>query len=323
MNRRNVGGWVGAATLAALSACSTSQEAPQATTRPTAAAAPSRIAADRFGVRMVYPTVAAGREWYLSGTPAADPAWRPESRSDVFTVTDEPGVFHAAGAGPRFSVRSPAGTAWWRNVEMTGYVRYRGPVPGELRPHWEWYARGERHTAQPTDPAQINDGVVAPVGTATWPGYPFGSGALNQRCLATSYHANLYVDGEVHFEKEISWTEGYGEVRGKIQLPELRDPTDRWVGFKFVVRNETADRFVALEAWLDADASGDWVRVATAEDRGDWIAREPKIDGCGAPPFAYTPAQVLTWAGPWATFRTDSTSADYKWISVREIASLP
>ncbi len=321
ISRRTIGGWVAAAALAALLACSPSES--KATTLPTEKAAASGIAADRFGVRKLYPTVAGGREWFLSPTPATDPAWRPESRSDVFAATSEPGVFHAAGTGPRFSVRSPAGTAWWRNVEMTGYIRYRGPAPGELRPHWEWYTRGERHTAQATDSTQINDGVVAPPGTATWPGYPFASGALNQRCLATSYHANLYVDGEVHFEKEISWTQGYGEVRSKVQLPGFRDPADRWVGFKFVLRNEAANRFVALEAWVDADATGDWVRVATAEDRGDWIAREPRIDGCGDPPFAYTPAQVLTWAGPWATFRTDSTSADYKWLSLREIASLP
>ena len=272
---------------------------------------------------MLYPTVAGGREWYLSSTPPSDPAWRPESRSDLFVATGESGVFHAAGAAPRFSVRSPAGAAWWRNVEMTGYVRHDGSVPGDLRPHWEWYARGERHTAQPTDSSQINDGVAAPAGTATWPGYPYPSGALNQRCLATSYHANLYVGGEVHFEKEISWTQGYGEVRGLTQVPALRDLTGRWVGFKFVVRNEAAGRFVALEAWVDADAMGDWVRVAKVEDRGDWVARDPNIDGCGAPPFAYTPSQVLLWAGPWVTFRTDSTSADYKWLSVREISALP
>ncbi len=307
-----------------LSCCSASPQAYQETTGSLGPVTPSHVAVDPFGVRMVYPTAAGGREWFLSPAPATDPAWRPESRSDVFSATGEPGVFHAASSGLRFSVRSPAGAAWWRNVEMSGYVRYRGSVAGELRPHWEWYARGERHTAQPTDPAQINDGIAAPAGTATWPGYPFGGGTLNPRCLATSYHANLYVDGEVHFEKEISWTQGYGkDVRGKTQVAAFRDPTDRWVGFKLVVRNLAAGRFVALEAWVDANATGDWVRVATAEDRSDWIARDPHIDGCGAPPFNYTPAEVLTWAGPWVTFRADSTSADHKWLSVREIAALP
>jgi hypothetical protein len=323
VNWRVFGRRIVAVALSSLSACSVPPPVSQMTTPATHTAEHSGTAVDPFGVRMLYPTKPGGREWFLSAEPSADPAWRPESRSDVFAAESEAGVFHAAGAGPRFSVRSPAGTDWWRNVEMTGYVRYRGPVTGELRPHWEWYARGERHTAQRTDPGQINDGIVAPVGTATWPGYPFAGGALNQRCLATSYHANLYVGGEVHFEKEISWTQGYGEVRGKTQLLALRDLTDRWIGFKFVLRNEAADRFVALEAWVDADASGDWAQVASTEDRGDWSARDPKIDGCGEPPFAFTPTQILTWAGPWATFRTDSTSADYKWLSVREVAALP
>ena len=197
---------------------------------------------------MIYPTVPGGREWHLATkAQPSDPEWKPDSASDLMTATSEEGVFHSSGS-PRFSVRSPSGKPWWRNVEMTGYVRYGGPVAGQLRPHWEWYARGERHTAQPLDPAAINDGIRAPAATPTWPGYPFdGVAQLNSRCLATSYHGNVYADGEVHLEKEISFTQGYGrETRGLVKSGALGASHSGWFGFKFVVRNFGSDRGVAL-----------------------------------------------------------------------------
>ena len=317
--------WLAFSLSCQLLACSSVQTAGAPASNGTSPAAPAHSELDPFGVRKLYPTVPGGREWYLPATAQTpDLEWKPDSASDKVTTIDDPGVFHTSGS-PRISVHSPAGKAWWRNVEMTGYIRYQDQVPGQLRPHWEFYARGERHTERPLDPGAINDGVAAPPGTITWPGYPFADAVrINPHCLGTAYHGNVYAEGEVHLEKEISHTEGYAkEVRGLVKLPAFRDPLQRWFGFKFVARNFAADQKVALEAWIDAEATGDWAKVSEAQDAGDWVARDANLNGCGAAPFGYSSRQVLHWAGPWVTFRTDSTSYDFKWFSVREIASLP
>ncbi len=36
-------------------------------------------------------------------------------------------------------------------------------------------------------------------------------------------------------------------------------------------------------------------------------------------PFRYAADQVMTWAGPWVTFRSDSVVMEFKWLSVREV----
>jgi hypothetical protein len=272
---------------------------------------------------MVYPTVVGGREWYLSDrADIPDDEWLATGVS----ATSEAKVFYVSGS-PRMDVLSPSGKAWWRNVEMTGYLRYLGPMVTDptQRTHWEWYARGERHTRDLTaNPAVINRGVRAPAGTATWPGYPFGGNSINARCLGTALHGNIYLDGEAHWEKEISHTDGYvAENRGLTRIAGFRDPLNRWFGFKVVIRNAGADRTVQMEAWVDPDADGTWTKVDEVQDAGGWTARDANINGCGLSPFAYGTAQIITWAGPYVTFRMDNGSCNFKWFSAREVAPLP
>ncbi len=58
------------------------------------------------------------------------------------------------------------------------------------------------------------------------------------------------------------------------------------------------------------------------DDTGGWNAQTATIDGCGAAPFSYAVDQLITWAGPYVTFRVDNLVYDFKWASVREIAPL-
>jgi hypothetical protein len=278
---------------------------------------------DRFGVRMLYKTKATGREWFLpdnAQSPSAE--WNVE-HNQVTRV--EEGVFHTVGDNGqvRLSVASPAGSAWWRNVELSGYFRYTGPMDSDnqLR-HWELLARGERHDEGTVRGSTINGGVAAPSGTVVWPGYPF-SGSVPAACLGSSYHGNFYLTGSGLFEKEITHTAGYASQRAETKATGFANPLQRWFGLKFVVRDANAGSRVHLELWLDANGDGQWKMLTLTDDeKGSWRAETADLDGCTAAPLSYARDQVLTWAGPWVIFRSDSVAMDFRWLSAREIDPL-
>lgn len=284
----------------------------------------------------VYPTRAGGREWSLPvDAENATSEWRP----DVPVTRVSPGVFFTAGSTTasilgevRMTVRSPAGRAWWRNVEITGYFRQTGTVetPGQSS-HWELLVRGERHSSSNVRFSAVNDGVAAPPGTVTWPWYPLaGTATVTSPCLGTSYHANVYDTGRVHFEKEITHTDGYAtsaraDATHADLTPAILGPTlDRTFGMKFVVRDADAGARVHLELWLDPDAAGTFTKVAEVDDSAanPWSARTATMNGCTAAPYGYTTSQLLTFAGPWVTFRSDGLAFQFSGLSVREIDPL-
>lgn len=280
---------------------------------------------DRFGVRMLYPSAAQARTWTLPDN-AEQPTseWNVE-RARVTRVSA--GVFHTVGNNGevRLSVGSPAGKSWWRNVEATGYFRYTEAHDsnGQLR-HWELIARSERHAQGSVVPSAVNGGVAAPAGTAAWPGYPFGSSAINAHCLGSSYHGNFYPDGNGLFEKELSHSAGYASQRGAKKAAAFPDPMMRWFGLKLVVRNADSNRRVHLELWIDAMANDDWKLLTQVDDVPDtWTASHADLEGCTRAPFSFSHDQLLTWAGPWVIFRSDSLGMDFRWLSVREIPPLP
>lgn len=280
---------------------------------------------DKFGVRMLYPTAPKARTWTLPDD-AEQPSseWNVE-REQVTRVSA--GVFHTLGSDGevRLGVGSPAGKSWWRNVEITGYFRYTEAHDsnGQLR-HWELLARGERHAQAKIMGSAINGGSAAPAGSATWPGYPFAGTAVNAQCLGSSYHGNFYPEGRGLFEKELSHSAGYASQRAPSTMKAFPDPTMRWFGLKLVVRNADNNKRVHLELWIDAMANGDWKMLTETDDvPGAWSASNGELDGCAAPPFSFSRDQLLTWAGPWVIFRSDSLGMDFRWLSVREISPLP
>ena len=277
---------------------------------------------DPFGVTRLNPTRNGGREWFLpADATRPDDEWQPDAKVTQVSA----GVFHVAGA-PRMMVVSPQGKAWWRNVEMTTYVRETGTVNvyGDQEPHWTMFARGERHANDNIAPVSINRGVAAPDGTVTWPGYPFhGRDTINHACLATCYHGLFFPQGKFILEKEIAHTEGYARVAAQTTLADFPHALNRWVGAKFVLRNMNGDKAVKLELWVDRHGDGTWSKVAETTDTGSWGGGNANLNGCTAAPHQYTTTQVVTWAGPWAAFRVDNLSFDFKWMSVREIDPLP
>ena len=197
-------------------------------------------AKDKFGVREVYPTLPGGREWFLPSDPTkTDGEWTPPGSSEI-APGPELGSATISGS-PRIDVVSPKGKAWWRNVEMTAYLKYESVKTTDptQAPHWTFYARGERHTSSTTvaDPKTINGGVLAPPGTATWPGYPFtGMTSIDARCLGSSIKGAIFTDGHGWWKKEVSHTEGYTASRpppdGLVIAPGPLDGSKPpWFGF--------------------------------------------------------------------------------------------
>ncbi|WP_257458994.1 carbohydrate-binding protein [Archangium lipolyticum] len=272
--------------------------------RPTSEARPSLESApapaqdkDVFGVTMLYPTKPGGESWMLASdalrdarfdpqqtiTRNADGSWKMRStkvRMEVFTSTG-----YDSRKIPTYDRDVLAGRGYmqspndWKNVEMTGFVKVN--ATGNNGDNFAWYARGGRHT----------DSIA---------------------CEGSSYKGGLHYDGRVRWEKE-TWHVSYDNVPYKAATGSLKG---RWVGFKSVMRNTTANGkpAVRLELWLNDTADKlTWKKVYEKLDDGSWGG---DADHCGGS----VPAMPITWGGPIATFRWDSaTDVDFKWLSVREI----
>jgi hypothetical protein len=277
---------------------------------------------DQFGIKTFAPTTSGGREWFLPRTTLST---NPDTFDENMTVANVPvdcGEYKANGQ-VRLSIISPDGGAWWRNVEMTGYlklVRTLDGGPTGQEPHWEFQVRGERHNGLAADQSDINFGVGAPTGTATWPGYPYATGAINPRCLGTAYHGNVYPNGDYHVEKEISHTDGYAGNRssGNVAIVD-----GGYFGFKLLIRNRLDAGTVNMVTYIDANGDGGWVAASSVTDVGRWDANTNTIDSCNKTPYGYSTHEIITWAGPWATFRSDNIVTTFKWLSIREVDPLP
>ena len=253
---------------------------------------------DRFGVEMLYPTKAAGQEWYLDMvnptsdgrfnpqdqlTRNSDGSWKMRSdqvRMQVYTsngynsnqITSDSGQSKVAARGFMGSLKD------WRDVEITGYVKLNQFSEND---NFVWYTRGGRHTD-------------------------------SDQCQGSAYKGNLFYDGETQFSKE-QWHVSYAKSPTIAATSPL---VGKWIGFKFVVYNIVTNDgkpAVKLENWIDANADGkNWEKVYEGGDSGKWgrsgAECEVKAD------------QIITWGGPIATFRWDfARDVDFRNLSVREI----
>lgn len=284
-------------------------------------------ASDKFGVTEIYPSV--GREWFLPCTNIQlDPQVFDEDNSITYL---SPGVYTMSADTTRVSIISLDGGAWWRNIEMTMYTQQIQIHPDAgtgQTPHWELYARGERHSGNAANFSSINKGVVAPISTVTWPWYPQSPGPMDLHCVGTAYHGNIYpITGRTHVENELTHIDGYGITSHNelfFSVPGGGLWGQNWFGFKTIVRNENSNTNVRIETWLDPLGNNQWVQGSVSDDVGTWNSRTTTIDGCDAAPYNYVwNATIMTWAGPWASFRSDSQTINVRAMSIREIAPLP
>ncbi|MEK7476517.1 MAG: hypothetical protein AAB152_12920 [Candidatus Coatesbacteria bacterium] len=272
--------------------------------KPPAAVAPSTtemgmsasagLPRDRFGVRMIYPSMPAGREWFakwdnrrrraIVGVDPDDPELDCGHGDGTYRV-DGRGICTVGGRAPRLYVVDPARVRMWQNVEVTIYGMRIAETKAVSYAGLQAYAR--------TDHTRDDD-----------------------LCADRGYGGRLLYDGRADFEKEIAHHLPNGYVQADTtQAWQKKMPHRRWIGLKFVVRNVPGG--VRLELWRDRRNGRDggvWQKLGEWTDRGAW--------GAGVPPCApgVDPAEVLRGPAPTVYIRNDEVKEiRYKWFSIREI----
>ena len=252
---------------------------------------------DKFGIKKIYSTKPGGEEWFMNmQDPNNDPRSKPPSMSKnsdgSWRVSSDQvryGVYTSAGYKPDDVVKDHGVIASrgymqspndWKNVEMTGQVKFNSGDSGE---NWAWYARGGRHTGS---------------------GNPDG-------CEGSSLKGDLrYTDGTVRWAKE-QWHVSYVFSSWK-NSPASAD--GKFVGFKAMMYNTIIDgeTAVKLELWVDPSNDNNWQKAYDFIDQGGWGSDGEECNG--------EPDQIISWGGPIASFRWDgANSVDIKNLSVREI----
>jgi hypothetical protein len=251
---------------------------------------------DKFGIKKIYASKPNGEQWFMNmADPSNDPrtsepsmsrnsdgSWRVTSgqvRYGVFTssgyLPDQVEKDHSVIAS-RGYMQSPND---WKNVEMTGQVKYNSGGDDE----WTWYARGGRHT---------------------------GSG-WEDGCEGVALKGSLaYSGGDVRWAKE-QWHVSY------VFQPWRNSPADadgKFVGFKVAIYNMqlNGETVVKMESWVDPNNNNQWQKVYDFIDQGGWGSEGEECNG--EPDQIVTwggPIASFRW--------DDGNSIDVKNLSVREI----
>src|SRR6266704_1710459 len=266
----------------------------------------NKVAADKFGITEIYPTKPnGGREWFINMTSPLDDkvfslsGGSEKINSSLANATSSNGqiikqpdgsyqVYGVRKAGKydfsvRMNVNTSASEQWWKNVEMTGYIKVISANASDAS--IDWYARGRLHTSQ-------------------------------SPCEGVAYHAGLQTDGTVFWQKEIWHTGGYTGSRSNLNA--THSMLGKWVGFKAIMSNIDNDSAVRMETYLDDNATNHWRKVMDTIDDGGWYANAPNdvfySANCGR-----SKDYVILNAGPIATFRSDNIIWDFTDLSIREI----
>lgn len=258
---------------------------------------------DAFGIKMIYPTKYA-KEWYVAmDDPRSDPYFRNLQNLQLTQQPDGSWQVYASNGQIRLESWSHADEKWL-NVEITEYAKINQTTNSLL----QMYSRGGHHSS--SDP-----------------------------CLGSAYKARLYGDGRAGWVKEVTHP-AYTPTIGFVQATDTR-LENRWVGFKAVIYNfvENGTTYVRLESYIDDDVTGpdgslvignDWKLASVTEDRGGWGTTNSDFKADCAPMSVDNTAQyrqrdeILSLPGGTGTqniaaWRTDQTTWDFKYLSVREI----
>jgi hypothetical protein len=256
--------------------------------------------ADKFGIKEIYPTKkGGGREWYINmADPTNDPIFSTGFNQSLIKENNSStsSSWRITNPQVRMHVDTPPGSAQWKNVEITGYVKVNSTNitsahhhQKDIPNHIAWLARSGVHTD-------------------------------NAPCNGTDLSGSIRDDGSVGWKKEIWFTRGY--TNESAQAKPTSSIVGRWIGWKTVVYNINNDTAVRMESYLDDKNNNHWIKVTNLTDSGGWYAdtsdKKFYSANCGKPKD-----YIITNSGPMIFFRADNMILDFKNLSVREIQPPP
>lgn len=248
---------------------------------------------DIFGIKLIYPTLQNGEKWFMDMiNPTADKRFNPQS-----TITkNADGSYKCKSNKVRMNVYT-----------STGYDSKKITTVNQSELAKKGYMQGVNDWKNVEITGYVKVNAFSAMDNFAW--YARGGKHSDVECEGTAYKDDLFWDGVHRYAKEQWHAGGYSYSEKKKVCNSI---ANRWCGFKAVMFN-TPKGAVKLETYVDYECNNDWKKVDERLDTGSWGKEGAHCSG--------TPAQIISWGGPIACFRWDSTTdVDFKFFSVREIA---
>lgn len=273
---------------------------------------------DKFGVKMLFPSLSGGQSWYLSNRGLKGDSRVIGIPNSVKEYVNGDGSFHMTGTSALFYVTTLAGYNYqsagglslnhalcrvrqymqsprdWKNVEVTIYHMIDMFDPVQYSPRTKTYDLGIKCRT--------------------------GSHSRVRDCQGCAYEiqAQLFPGAEKFFHRKEHWHDCHADTDRQGITFSFSSVMRRMVGQKFVAFNivdQSTGRVTAvrLQHWWNDNGDGvTWTKVNETVDNGNW----GMLDGqCGG-----NRDEIIIWGGPLiGFFWNDFTGVCYKWMSIREI----